>query len=124
MLVDLGTHILIIEIDEQSHSEYDCSCENIRLLEISKDVGCRPVIIIRFNPDSYETIYGEKIQSCWTTNNLGICVVSKRKEREWEERIGTLFRQITYRIENAPTERFPIGENQYLILEIVELYFS
>ena len=124
LLVDVGSHILIVEVDEQAHSDYNCSCENIRLAEIARDVGYRPIIIIRFNPDSYETIDGKKIPSCWTVNNLGICVVSKKKKEEWEGRLDGLFRVISYWIANAPTERFPIGENQYLVMEIIELYFS
>jgi hypothetical protein len=124
LLVDLGSHILIIEIDEQAHSDYNCSCENIRLAEISKDVGYRPIIIIRFNPDSYINSNGEKIKSCWTVNNLGICVVSKTKQKEWEKRLETLFGVIDYWINNIPCQRFPIDENQYLVLEIIELFFS
>ena len=124
LLVDLGTHILIIEVDEQAHSDYNCSCENIRLHGICCDVGYRPVIMIRFNPDSYETLEGEKIKSCWTQNTLGIYVIAKGKVREWSERIETLFRAIEYWMVNIPDTKFPIGDGQILVLEIIELFFS
>ena len=53
LLLDMGTHIIIVEVDENKHSGYDCSCENKRLMEISQDSGHRPIVFIRFNPDGY-----------------------------------------------------------------------
>jgi hypothetical protein len=55
LLLDLGYQVLIIEIDENQHIGYDCSCENKRIMELSQDVGHRPIIFIRFNPDNKET---------------------------------------------------------------------
>ena len=54
-------HVVIIEVDENRHSGY--SCENIRTMEIFQDIGCRPCVFIRFNPDSYTTSNGKKIKS-------------------------------------------------------------
>jgi hypothetical protein len=51
LFLDMGSHVIIVEIDENQHTDYDCSCENKRLMEISQDIGHRPVIFIRFNPD-------------------------------------------------------------------------
>jgi hypothetical protein len=53
LLLDMGSHLLIIEIDEHKHEGYDCSCENKRLMEISLDLQHRPIVFVRFNPDSY-----------------------------------------------------------------------
>ena len=39
LFLDLGKHIIIVEIDENQHDQYDCSCENKRLMQISQDVG-------------------------------------------------------------------------------------
>jgi len=52
--IDLFTHVIIIECDENSHSHYDPICENRRMMEISADFGHRPCIFIRFNPDKYK----------------------------------------------------------------------
>jgi hypothetical protein len=93
ILLDLGYQILIIEIDENAHQDYDCSCENKRIMELSQDVGHRPIIFIRFNPDSYRK-GNIKIPSCWEQNMNGICVV-KNKE-DWEYRLNTLEAQIKY----------------------------
>ena len=93
ILLDLGYQVLIIEIDENAHQDYDCSCENKRIMELSQDVGHRPIIFIRFNPDSYRK-GDKKIPSCWEQNMNGICVVKNKDE--WEYRLNTLETQIKY----------------------------
>lgn len=90
MILDLGYNVIVIEIDENQHKSYDTSCENSRLMTISKDIGHRPMVLIRFNPDSYTNEYGKYIESCWTLNNLGICIIKKDKENEWKERLNSI----------------------------------
>ena len=82
LLVDLGTHILIMEVDENKHTNYDCSCENKRLMELSQDVDHRPIVFIRFNPDSYTDLSGKKIKSCWKLNKLGVMCIDKTNEKK------------------------------------------
>jgi hypothetical protein len=95
LLLDLGYQIVIIEIDENQHESYNCSCENKRLMLLSQDVGHRPIIFIRFNPDDYMSSNG-KITSCWNNNQLGICCIKKTKLKEWNDRLHILNRQIEY----------------------------
>jgi hypothetical protein len=95
LLLDLGYQIIIIEIDEEQHNNYVCSCENKRIMELSQDVGHRPIVFIRFNPDNY-TKNEEKITSCWGVNKNGICVVRKTKKDEWNERLSCLEKTILY----------------------------
>jgi hypothetical protein len=95
LLLDLGYQIIIIEIDENQHTDYDCSCENKRIMELSQDVGHRPIVFIRFNPDEYEK-NEEKITSCWGLNKTGICVVRKTKQDEWNERLSCLEKALLY----------------------------
>ncbi len=113
LLLDLGTHLIIVEIDENQHTDYDCSCENKRLMELSQDVGHRPIIFIRFNPDSYTTQEGVKISSCWKLNKMGILTVPKNKVDEWAQRIDVLKLQIQYWVDN-PTDK---------TVEIVQLFY-
>ena len=49
---DLPTHCVIVEIDEHQHAVYSDSCECARLNEIVNGIGGRPVVVIRFNPDT------------------------------------------------------------------------
>jgi len=95
LLLDLGYQVIIIEIDENQHESYDCSCENKRLMLLSQDVGHRPLVFIRFNPDEYNKKDG-KVTSCWSLNKKGICTVKKTKQKEWNERLESLNDQIEY----------------------------
>ena len=110
---DFGSHIVIIEIDENHHSLYDCSCENRRVMEISQDIGHRPIVFIRFNPDTYTDTNGNKITSCWGTNKYGILTIKPTKKDEWQERIRLLHEQIQYWIDNVPDK----------IVETIQLFY-
>ena len=113
LLLDLGYQIIILEVDENQHIDYDCSCENKRIMQLSQDLGHRPIIFIRFNPDDYDD-QGENITSCWGTNKQGICVVLKKDE--WTQRLTALETQIDYwaKPENKTDK----------IIEIVQLFYD
>ena len=113
LLLDMGSHIIITEVDENKHDDYDCSCENKRLMQLSQDVNHRPIIFIRFNPDAYMNQAGILVKSCWKLNKLGVMQINKQKEEEWKERINTLKTTIQYWIDNS-TEK---------MVEIIELYY-
>ena len=113
LLLDMGSHIIIVEVDENKHTDYDCSCENKRLMELSQDIQYRPIVFIRFNPDDYTNQAGILVKSCWKLNKLGVMQIIKTKQKEWEERIETLKQQIQYWIDN-PTEK---------TIEIIELFY-
>lgn len=116
LLLDLGFQIIIIEIDENQHNNYDCSCENKRIMEISKDVGHRPIVFIRFNPDDYINKNNENIKSCWKINNKGIIQIQKNKLEEWNNRLENLKNQIEYwcKEENKTNK----------MIEVIQLYFD
>ena len=92
-MIDLLTHVIIVEIDEEQHNNYDSLCENMRVMQISQDNAHRPSVFIRFNPDSY-TRYGQKVPSCFTVNKLGICVTSNKQVTQWKERLEVLKEEI------------------------------
>ena len=107
LLCDLGDQVIIIEIDEDQHTVYDCSCENKRLMELSKDVSHRPMILIRFNPDAYDDT-----PTCWRINSLGTCSIVS--ESEWNARLQTLKDQVAYWLTNRTAKT----------VECIQLYFS
>ena len=113
LFLDMGSHIIIVEVDENQHSDYDCSCEHKRLMQISQDAGHRPIVFIRFNPDSYTNPDGVLVKSCWKLNKIGVMLISKSKEKEWVDRINTLKTQIQYWIDNQ-TEK---------TIEIIQLFY-
>ena len=95
LFLDILYQIIIIEIDENQHQDYDCGCENKRIMELSQDLGHRPIVFIRFNPDDYKKD-GKNITSCWGCDKNGICIIKKSKQKEWVERLNTLEDQIKY----------------------------
>ena len=113
LLLDMGSHIIIVEVDENKHTNYDCSCENKRLMELSSDLHHRPIVFIRFNPDAYTNQDNVVVKSCWKINKMGVIQVAKNKQNEWEERIVMLKEQIQYWITN-PSEK---------TVSIIELFY-
>jgi hypothetical protein len=81
-------------------------------MEISQDLQHRPIVCIRFNPDSYKDI-NCKVKSCWKMNKMGIMQVEKNKRDEWDYRIFCLIEQINYWIHNY-TEK---------TIEIIQLFY-
>ncbi len=51
---DCGTHIVILEVDEDQHSGYQCLCEQTRMINITQGFGGMRIFWIRFNPDSFK----------------------------------------------------------------------
>jgi hypothetical protein len=113
LFLELNNQVVIIEIDENQHIDYDCSCENKCMMELSQDVQHRPIVFIRFNPDDY-TSGEKKITSCWGANKNGICVVKKTKQTEWSDRLNALKSQIDYWTQN----------NTEKTIEIIQLFYD
>lgn len=112
ILCDLGDQVIIIEIDEDQHQSYDCSCENKRLMELSQDIGHRPLVLIRFNPDGYVSVDGVKHTSCWKLNKYGTCSIVSHEA--WDKRLAMLQETVQYWIEQRTNKT----------VEVIQLYFS
>ena len=113
LMLDLEYQVIIIEVDENQHISYDCTCENKRLMEISQDINHRNLIFIRFNPDSYNTIENKKINSCWKINKKsGILIISSKSD--WNNRLKVLEETLEYWINNKT----------YKMLECIELFYD
>lgn len=82
-------------------------------MQISQDTGHRPIIFIRFNPDSY-ILNGDNITSCWKINKLGICVIKNTKQDEWQFRLQNLCNKIQYWLDNKSDK----------IINIIHLYYN
>ena len=106
LVSDLGSHILIIECDENKHKHGDYICENKRIMELSQDFSenniHRPIVIIRFNPDTYIDSNNQKIESCWKAGKDGILRI-KNKEH-WDLRLNKLLETTHHYIDNQPVK--------------------
>jgi hypothetical protein len=102
--IECFTHTIIIECDEDRHTGY--SCENKRIMEIFQDLGNRPIIFLRFNPDSYkDEESGETVKGCFKVmadNRINI------QKKEWNRRISKLRERIDYHLINVPDKEVTI----------------
>lgn len=90
IFIELLTHSLIVEIDEQQHNDADyCSCENKRMMQLYEDLGRRPLVFIRFNPDRYTTSNGKVKKSCFDVHNaIDVPVIADKNA--WRKRLDVL----------------------------------
>jgi hypothetical protein len=101
--IDLLTHVIIIECDENQHKNYDTTCEIARVNELFTDFADRSIIFIRFNPDAY-TIDNKKIPSSFKyLKKFGVPSINNKEE--WNTRLQNLKESIEKHITNIPTEQ-------------------
>jgi len=92
VFIDILTHSIIIECDEYQHKNY--KCENKRTMELFRDLGNRPLVLIRFNPDSYIRKNKEREKGCFKPF-INIDDMHRKKfynivKEEWNRRIKTI----------------------------------
>ena len=85
-LIDCGSLVLIVEVDEESHDGYDAACETARMLELVGEIG-RPVHMVRFNPDKSDG----RPSTFMTTRVTGEL---KFRPKEWDHRFAALCAEI------------------------------
>ncbi len=70
LFIDLGSHCIIIEVDENQHRQYEC--EEKRMIDLYEDSGFRKMVFLRFNPDSYVETQACASQTHPSPNKHGI----------------------------------------------------
>lgn len=114
MFIELLTHVVIIEVDENQHKQ--TSCETLRLVQLFEDVAQRPCVFIRFNPDAYIDAHGVRHKSCFRYTDKGLCVIDS--DEEMSRRLVPVYEALrTYLVE--PQEKL-IHVEQYWYNEIEE----
>jgi hypothetical protein len=71
-LYDVGTHIVVVEVDEFQHSGYDKKCDIARMDQIQQDYGL-PSIFLRYNPDAFN-VKGKPCKKYNESKRLSILV--------------------------------------------------
>ena len=56
---ECGTHLVYVEVDENQHQSYACECEQGRMINLVEQRRV-PVRWIRYNPDVYEPMKGQR----------------------------------------------------------------
>ena len=81
IFIDCLTHSVIIEVDENQHKNgkiYNPECELRRLNNLFTDLADRPIVFIRFNPDSYINKKNKLVKSCFEyTEDKGLPKANK-----------------------------------------------
>jgi hypothetical protein len=108
VFLDLFSHVIICEIDENQHSGYDTICENKRIMELSKDLDHRPIVFLRFNPDRYtDRDTNKNIPSPWNKTKTGVTLLKDRK-LEWNNRLDYLSKRLEYWMNIIPEKTITI----------------
>ena len=96
VLIECFTHSIIVECDEFQHKNYEC--ENKRMMQLFIDLGSRPIVFIRFNPDSYIDKDGKKVEGCFKALIKEEDLNKKRyfdiNFKEWNKRVDVLESEI------------------------------
>ena len=108
VMLHLNHHTLIVEVDENQHKFYETSCDEARTHKIQEALN-RPIIIIRFNPDSYIDSDNKKIQSCFKIDKkLGLTTIIKTQEPLWNKRLDRVKTTILENITIEPDKPITI----------------
>jgi hypothetical protein len=105
--INQRTHALMAEIDENRHTVYDNEDDLIRLKQLWEDVGKKPMVIIRFNPDSYINKNGIRVLTPWQKTEKGTQLKHDMVD-DWKKRLKNLYKQIQYCLLNKPEKMITI----------------
>jgi hypothetical protein len=106
VFIDMLTHSIIMEFDENQHEDYDTTCEVVRINELYTDLADRPIVFIRFNPDEYNDNEGNFYKSCFKYIQSGIPVIESQEE--WEKRLMKVKNVVNQNILYVPDEPITI----------------
>lgn len=89
-------------------------CEKARIYELFEDLGDRPIVFIRFNPDSYLNLNKIRIPGCfkletqYKKDGSEKCVTLRKINEELEKRCETISDRIKYHLNNIPKEMLTV----------------
>ena len=108
---DFGSHIVVIEVDEDAHRGY--SCEEKRMFTIINDFGVRSTIFIRINPDRYTDEKTNRVIPSPFVMKKDTGKLEVKNKKELDNRLNHLCDMI---------ERYSV-EKEYKIFTLEELFF-
>jgi len=109
LFIDLGSHCIIIEVDENQHRQYEC--EEKRMVDLYEDTGFRKMVFLRFNPDSYKA-EDTRHPSPFSFTEAGTISVD---QKEFDHRMQLLNERIQLWKETEPEEQWTV---EYLFYNV------
>ncbi len=83
-LLDMDSHIVIVEIEENKHNGHNCLYEHRRMIEISPDLNHHSLVMVQFNPDGTVCAKKCKVTLPWRRNKQELLAVMKTSQAEYE----------------------------------------
>jgi hypothetical protein len=105
--IDLETHAIIVEIDENQHHQNKYTRDINRDEELLNDIN-KPLVIIRLNPDQYR-LNGACIEGVFYYENN----VLKTRVDAFDKRLNLLISSIDNHIRQIPTEPLTIVKHYF-----------
>ncbi len=102
LLCQFGSHVVIIEVDEQAHARAGTACEWARLNALAEDLRFQPLVVLRFNPDAYTDAAGVRHRACVRPDARGHLVVAEPDA--WRARLECLLARVRHYATGAPAE--------------------
>lgn len=94
---ECNTHSVIVECDERQHTSNSPECEHKRAMQLWLDLGSRPLVLIRFNPDGYRNATGARVRSCFKVDRTV-------NVEEWTTRFTALRDEINKWLTTVPVK--------------------
>ena len=100
---------MVVEHDEEQHDGYSRECEEKRLMQLLVDLGSRPLVVLRFNPDAYTNDQGVRIESCFKFSPQ-LRLPSVVNETEYSARVQSVAERIMHwtRLPTWPSKELTI----------------
>jgi len=83
-------------------------------MQLFEDLGNRPLVLLRMNPDAYSDEHGARAGCFRTTEASGKLVLDDT--REWERRVLALAERVQWHLENVPESEF---SEEYLFFSVL-----
>ena len=105
IFIDLFTHIIIMENDENQHNNREQICEDKRSMILFQNCANRPMVILRFNPDKYIDKDQNKHPSCFAVHKHNGAIYLKN-HIDYDNRVNILVERFLYHVNNIPEKEF------------------
>ncbi len=96
LFLDMESHIVSVEVDENNHGGYNPTCEEKCMGEIWGGVDHCKIVFVRFNSDKNKGEDGKVVLSPWRVNKYGAFTVMLKWKDTWDARLESLRLTVEY----------------------------
>jgi very-short-patch-repair endonuclease len=115
IVIELSDRIIIIEVDEGQHLQYDFNKDGLRTKQLIEACGQKHVYVVRFNPDEYLDGDARHQEGCWCYMEDGQRVLKSAKM--WAIRLMMLKRTLDTILRATPHKSTPECHTYHLFFD-------